>query len=299
MSVRKLTSAEVFEHLPFHINKYSYTNSDEIEMHTHDFIEIVYICDGKGLHVYNGKTYSVSKGDLYIINFDTAHCFYPTDKENSENLVVYNCMFQTEFLNDLNLQLPILLELTDIVLYKSLYSEEIDYTSDLRLHGAQLTDIENLYSKMYLEYSIRQPHYIDIIKLLLCELLLKLHRAYKMQLYAENDVGRIYKHQLILDCIDYLKQNYSNRITIDELSNYAFLSKSYLSYLFKKVTGTNVVDYLQHIRIEKAIELLTDEKLSITEICNAVGYSDYRFFNKSFKKITGLTAQQYRKKMDL
>ena len=111
---------------------------------------------------------------------------------------------------------------------------------------------------------------------------------------AENTVFR-YRRQLISDCIQYLRENYSQKITIEELSNNFFLSKSYLSSLFRQATGSSVVEYLQHIRIDKACELLTGTDLSITEISALVGYTDYRFFNKSFKKITGCTAQQYRK----
>ena len=75
-----------------------------------------------------------------------------------------------------------------------------------------------------------------------------------------------------------LKENYSKKVTIEELSNNFFLSKSYLSSLFKKATGSGVVEYLQHIRIERACELLTDTSLPITEISFQVGYTDYRFF---------------------
>ncbi|WP_047835005.1 helix-turn-helix domain-containing protein, partial [Robinsoniella sp. RHS] len=127
--------------------------------------------------------------------------------------------------------------------------------------------------------------------------LLKIHRFYKMKTTPASTQDNRYLHQLIPDCIEYLKNNYSQKITIGELSGNFFLSKSYLSSLFKQATGSGIVEYLQHIRIEKACELLLDPSLSITEISNQVGYSDYRFFNKSFKKITGKTANEYRKSL--
>ncbi len=300
MELHNMTPDEIFpkKNLPFFIGKYYHTNFADLKPHTHDFIEIVYVCDGKGYHAYNDTTYSVSKGDLYIINSRTPHCFYPTDKANSEHLVVYNLCFLPQFIDTINIRLSILTELTDIMLYKSLYEEEIIYTPDLKLSGSMRTEIEQIYEKMYMEFTSEALNYMDILRLSLCELLLKIHRFYKINhVHPENTIS-MYRHQLISDCIQYLRENYSQKITIEELSNNFFLSKSYLPSLFKQATGSSVVEYLQHIRIDKACELLTDTALSITEISNMVGYTDYRFFNKSFKKITGCTAQQYRKKTE-
>lgn len=297
MELRNMTPDEIFpkKNLPLFIGKYYHTNFADLNLHTHDFIEIAYVCDGKGYHVYNDTTYPVSKGDLYIINSRTPHCFYPTDQNNSEHLVVYNLCFLPQFIDTINIRLSILTELTDIMLYKSLYEEEIIYTPDLKLSGSMRTEIEQLYEKMYMEFTSEELNYMDILRLSLCELLLKIHRFYKINhTQTESTVFR-YRRQLISDCIQYLRENYSQKITIEELSNNFFLSKSYLSSLFRQATGSSVVEYLQHIRIDKACELLTDTDLSITEISALVGYTDYRFFNKSFKKITGCTAQQYRK----
>lgn len=299
MDIPNLTPELVFpkKELSFFIEKYYHTEFSDLKVHTHDFIEIAYVCDGKGFHLYNGITYPVSKGELYIINSQTAHCFYPTDRANSEHLVVYNLAFLPQFISDINISLPLLTELTDIMLYKSLYAEEIIYTPDLRLQGAMRTEIEQLYDKIYLEFTTEGINYIQILKLSLCELLLKIHRYYKMKTTPASTPENRYLHQLIPDCIEYLKMHYSQKITISELSGIFFLSKSYLSSLFKQATGSGIVEYLQHIRIEKACELLLDSSLSITEISNQVGYSDYRFFNKSFKKITGKTANDYRKNL--
>ena len=298
MEILNLTSESIFpsKDLPFYIGKYYHTNFSDLKIHTHDFIEIVYVYDGKGYHIYNDVTYPVSKGELYIINSRTPHCFYPTDKSNSEHLVVYNLCFLPEFISSINIHLPILVELTDIMLYKSLYPDEIIYSPDLKLSGSMRTEIEQLYEKMYLEFTSKGINYVELLRLSLCELLLKIHRFYQQNHASPESAVIKYRHQLIPDCIQYLRDNYSKKVTIEELSNNFFLSKSYLSSLFKKATGSGVVEYLQHIRIERACELLTNTTLSITEISTQVGYTDYRFFNKSFKKITGVTAHEYRKK---
>jgi YesN/AraC family two-component response regulator len=58
----------------------------------------------------------------------------------------------------------------------------------------------------------------------------------------------------------------------------------------------SVFDYLQKLRIEEACRLLEERSDKITDIAGQVGYGDYRFFNKTFRKVTGMTAGEYRKK---
>ena len=297
MEILNLTSESIFpsKDLPFYIGKYYHTNFSDLKIHTHDFIEIVYVYDGKGYHIYNNVTYPVSKGELYIINSRTPHCFYPTDKSNSEHLVVYNLCFLPEFISSINIHLPILVELTDIMLYKSLYPDEIIYSPDLKLSGSIRTEIEQLYEKMYLEFTSKGINYVELLRLSLCELLLKIHRFYRQNHASPESAVIKYRHQLIPDCIQYLRENYSKKVTIEELSNNFFLSKSYLSSLFKKATGSGVVEYLQHIRIEQAKKLLKTSKMRIADIAEKVGYRDIKFFNKIFVKETTVTPSEYRK----
>ena len=229
MEILNLTSESIFpsKDLPFYIGKYYHTNFSDLKIHTHDFIEIVYVYDGKGYHIYNDVTYPVSKGELYIINSRTPHCFYPTDKSNSEHLVVYNLCFLPEFISSINIHLPILVELTDIMLYKSLYPDEIIYSPDLKLSGSMRTEIEQLYEKMYLEFTSKGINYVELLRLSLCELLLKIHRFYRQNHASPESAVIKYRHQLIPDCIQYLRENYSKKVTIEELSNNFFLSKSH------------------------------------------------------------------------
>ncbi len=259
MDIPNMASNQIFtkKDLPFFIGKYYHNNFEDLRTHTHDFIEIAYVYDGKGYHIYDDATYSVAKGDLYIINSRTPHCFYPTNKDNSEHLVVYNLCFLPEFIDTINIRMSILTELTDIMLYKSLYEDKIIYAPDLKLSSSMRTEIEQLYEKMYMEFTSEEFNYMDILRLSLCELLLKIHRFYKINNTMSTNQHFRYRRQIISDCIQYLQENYSQKITIEQLSNNFFLSKSYLSSLFRQATGSSVVEYLQHIRINKACELLT------------------------------------------
>ncbi len=284
------------DHVPFMINKYTYDDYEAIKLHCHEFIEIAYVCNGKGLHLMRGKKHEVSKGDLFIINVDTPHSFYPVDRKNSGRLVVFNCMFMPQFIGHSNIQMDILNEIINIFLYKSVYTEEIEYSPDLKLSDNSIDDINSIYEKMYMEYTHKPEGYLDILRVLLCELLIKIYRIYKIN-NGSGDMKRdsFYKQQLIFDSINYLKENCSTKLNLDEISQHSFLSKSYYSAQFKKVTGLSVFEYLQKLRMEKACRLLLESGEKIASIAVSIGYSDYRFFNRTFKKIMGVTAQEYRR----
>jgi AraC-type DNA-binding domain-containing proteins len=291
----RITESFFDDNIPFMINKYSYDNYEELTFHNHNFVEIAFVFSGKGIHVFGNHRQPVSKGDLCIINIDTPHCFYPNDKQNSDNLKVYNCMFMPEFIKNMDIKTELLQSIINIFLYKSIYSEEIKHTPDLSLSGSYIKEIETVFEEMYSEYNKKEEGYADILSLLLYRLLILIYRAYKKQNETSNNAD-LYRQLLIHKTIEYLNENYSSKLSLDEICQHAYLSKSYYSSLFKKITGISVFDYIQKIRIEKACQLLSETSNKITAIAFSVGYSNYRFFNKTFKKVMGITALEYRKK---
>ena len=75
------------------------------------------------------------------------------------------------------------------------------------------------------------------------------------------------------------------------------MNSSYLSQLFKKELGRNFSDVLSEIRLEKAKKLILDPDLRVYEVGELVGYRNFRYFSQIFKKNTGLTPSEYRKKV--
>lgn len=94
----------------------------------------------------------------------------------------------------------------------------------------------------------------------------------------------------------YLKANYVQKIRIKDLSAMFYISEAYLSNIFKTLTHKTIIEYLADVRIEAAKELLNNTRMNISNIAESVGYGDYCYFNKIFKKYVGVTPYQYRKK---
>ena len=93
----------------------------------------------------------------------------------------------------------------------------------------------------------------------------------------------------------YVIHHLSDAIRTQDIADHLYMSRSYLSTLFKKQYGMNLNDYIHQIKIDKAKELLTDHSKSILLISDYLGYSSSSHFNRMFKVITGMTPKEYRK----
>ncbi len=102
--------------------------------------------------------------------------------------------------------------------------------------------------------------------------------------------------QSVLDrIVGEIQKAYTDNITLTELSEKYGISIGHLSSLLKAELGLSFSEYIAAKRVQKAKELLADETLSLDEIANQVGYHDYFYFIKVFKKVTGISPSKYRK----
>lgn len=102
--------------------------------------------------------------------------------------------------------------------------------------------------------------------------------------------------QFIPALLDYLSKHYAETVYLQDFASRYHVSIGYLSKLFKAETGYNFSDYLIHIRMNKAIELLDGGYKRVAEISRLVGYEDPKFFSQTFKRFTGVTPQEYKRK---
>lgn len=94
---------------------------------------------------------------------------------------------------------------------------------------------------------------------------------------------------------EYLDQNYSTHITLDYLSDIFFINKFYLSELFKEQFGVSVMDYLISVRITEAKKLLRFTNQTMEDIAAAVGINGAAYFSRLFKKVEGISPNEYRR----
>lgn len=105
----------------------------------------------------------------------------------------------------------------------------------------------------------------------------------------------ILRHQIAVQkAFDMIRERIQDLPTLSELAKSTGLSRTYLSFVFKEVTGMRLQDYVTHVRLEKAKYLLGNIDLKIKQIAHEAGFSDPNYFCRSFKRKTGLNPTRWR-----
>lgn len=125
------------------------------------------------------------------------------------------------------------------------------------------------------------------------ELTRQMARALIQEEENENDTGAQTEGG-ILKVIEYVGKHYTENLTLSFLSEKFYLAPAYLSRSFKKQTGKNLIAYMTEKRLEKAVEYIEIKDMSLTEIAFLVGYNDYTYFNKVFRRYMGISPTQFR-----
>ncbi|MBP3814818.1 MAG: helix-turn-helix transcriptional regulator, partial [Butyrivibrio sp.] len=103
-------------------------------------------------------------------------------------------------------------------------------------------------------------------------------------------------NDIIRTAMEYINDNYSKEISLDEVSRQVNISPYYFSKIFKEESGLNFIEYLTNVRIDKAKELLSGTDMSIKEVCATCGYTDPNYFSRSFKKNVGVTPTEFKER---
>lgn len=113
--------------------------------------------------------------------------------------------------------------------------------------------------------------------------------------YTDFDKGQDYSIH-VKKAIDYMDTKYMDDLRLEDVSNYLKINKSYFSTMFKKETNMGFSNFLSEIRVEKSKDLLRSTDYNMLDISIMVGFNNQNYYNIIFKKITGLTPLEYRKK---
>jgi two-component system response regulator YesN len=144
-----------------------------------------------------------------------------------------------------------------------------------------LTNTANFIQELY--HTIRYDNFVKKV----CEYAEWLSE--QVEKSSTHDVSPI-----IMQAIRYMKENHQKSITLEEISCYCHLSRFHFSHLFKKEVGSSVMDFLNKLRIEKALFYLETTDLNVQEIANQVGFQDANYFSRLFKKYKQVTPTEYR-----
>ncbi len=99
---------------------------------------------------------------------------------------------------------------------------------------------------------------------------------------------------LVIRAQEFIQKNYSKNLSLSEVAKAVYLSPNYFSSLFKERTGLNFTRYLNNVRIQEGKRLLRESDMPIKQIYRQVGFRDYNYFNRVFRKSVGIPPGTYR-----
>ena len=258
-------------------------------LHKHEFIEIVYVISGSAVHETAGGSYTVSRGDVVIVNYDTPHAFHEVPSD--ETFTAYDLMFTPDFLDTSLIRAGDFNEMCSSFLFYSLFPAQESIGPDVHLAGASYGIFGEIFNKIYLEYTGRQKGYCELVRAYIIELIIKLFR--KLESSAHGKISARQKES-VNAAVAYLRESFHTHITLDELATHIFLSKDYLNRIFREATGLPVNAFLQKLRVEEACRLLGTTDRTVVDIATACGFSDSKSFYSTFKRVMHTTPGEYR-----
>ncbi len=255
---------------------------DDGVYHEHDFAEIAYVLSGKGKYIIDGVEYDVQTGDLIFCNPGVKHTHIVVDPNNPT----------TEFISGFTdfqfKDMPANSLVTKDGSY--IIRTSADLKQEIIIHSnAMITEKESGKPGKYFMF---KTHLMQLLLLLfreVSEVKDNEQKGFNFETYNKSyAVNRI---------IHYLNENYSKKISLDNIAENMYLSPVYISKIFKEETNESPINYLIKIRLERASEILVEEENeSIKNVANRVGYEDVYHFSKLFKKHYGLAPLYYRKR---
>ncbi len=270
----------IHDHVDFTIQNFriksrtvkNYTMSSN---HFHDAYELYYLNSGTRQYFINDSTYTVRPGSFVMVKPHIIHKTMDTGEEHSRILM----SFKPSFLPFEGLA--------------EILGETYDKAYVVNLpHGMQ-TIIEGYLAKIIDEANHQSIGYLASIQALLMSILLQLSRYISSQPDKIDDQSIL--NEKIYEIISYIKANYCESITLEDLSGKFYISRYYLSRVFKKTTGFTIIEYVHSVRILEAQHLLRETDKHIAEIAELVGFNNVSNFNKAFKSIANETPLNYRK----
>lgn len=251
--------------LPIQINYNAREKKEQIFLsHWHEHLELHYIVEGEAVFQLNQTQYEVVPGDCVVINSNELHTAHTTALPYLAHVVIFN-------MADLSAELA-----------------EKNYIFHQFIRGDDT--IRSIMARILLERQQENTGYKQLCRGLALELLVHLCRNHVAQSLPKRDSRRRQKDLDRLNTVlSYIESHVSEPITNAQLAQIACLSEDRFSHVFRDGVGKPPLQYINDMRLQKALSLLRSSGHTVTEIAEMVGFRDYNHFGRLFRKRYGYT----------
>lgn len=262
------------------VSNYSENVDYRIPEHWHEDFEYLVVLDGKLNYNVNGQSITLNKGEGIMVNSRRIHA--------NNSPIGEHCLLAYAIIHPSYLCASPYIEQKYVE--PVLSAKSFDYL--LLLKDTETEFILDEFLGLF-EKDSDEAAELEIIEMSY-RILRFLYKNYRPALNAASNAP-VYAEEFKA-MLTYIHDNYSGKITVDEIAAAGNVGKTLCSKLFKKYTSKTPGDYVINYRIAKGMEFLQDSSRSITDIAYSLGFTGASHFTKTFREITGVTPHVYRQK---
>ena len=279
----KLKARDYFEkgHIPLCVMRRPYEDAGCVP-HSHNFRELMVVIGGMAMHHINGKDEEISMGDVYVVPPGQVHSY---DVPRGGGVEVLNVMFD---LNRLNLSRQ---DIDLIPGFHALFLDQFDEDREpqLKLAARDLAVVNSIIEEIEREQEEMAPGYEFLCVAKFRELMVVLSRRYShISAHAGSTAPKV------AGVIAHMERHLDEELDFESLVGVSGMSGSSLRRVFKEAFGCSPMSYLQKLRIQKAMLLLSDPSKTISEVAFEVGFNGSGYFSRVFKEETGESPGDFR-----
>lgn len=256
--------------------------SGAMEMHFHNFYEIMYIVEGEFAILLNNTTYHLNPGDFILINMNQLHHYQYAEKRHDKcrRILMWVSKSYLDALTGSTLDLSTCFSSSTPAWHFPVHQREhlgkymtnlLYLAGDDKTNPAEVAVLEKAYMALFF-VSLNQ----------LCS-----HPEFSFP------TEQIHNNPMIRTLTNFINAHIGESITLDMLAQQANLSKYHFVRIFKELTGMTVHDFINHKRIIKACEMIWDGE-PLGDIYERCGFSDYSSFFRNFKAIYGISPSEFK-----
>lgn len=271
---------EVISHSQFRCLNIFLVRMHQRTMHIHRELEIGLVLEGT-VRLHSGTdTYTLNKGDVYLVNPLEAHEFLA----GSGGCLILSIQMSPQLMTPFFTESPNL-RFTGSPRLKKHYTLREDRYALLRFVCVELA-----YTYLLGEGDAQYKCFS-----LAAQLLYRLIREVPNRTILQQDyLPMQQKTDRILSVTDYIEQNFTHKLLLEDIARREGISMMYLSHLFKDTLGISFQEYLKQKRFEYACSLITTTQRKILDISISSGFSDVRYLNRLFRERFGCSPREYR-----
>jgi len=240
--------------------------------HWHENIELLYFIKGEAVIKCNSLELSAKKGDLIVVNSNDLHQGCCVSDEDVE---YYCIIFDTSMFQSRHVDACETKYIGPLSQNRILFKNKIEKDKE----------VARCIHSFVKEYEAKQIGYEMALKATIYQLLVLLLRNHVQLVLSSKEYNiRMKNLDRFNNILEFIENNYSEKITIDQLCAMVNMSRFHFCRVFKSITEEPLGEYLNLLRINKAEALLKDGAVNVTEAAMSCGFDDMNYFSRMFKR---------------